>query len=55
MWHVFHSIATTICYCARGTTYDEPVPGWVEIVHKDLKPNNGKLWLFTVDSPQADQ
>lgn len=51
MWHVFHSIAITICYCARGTTDDEPVPGWVEIVHKDLKPNNGEPRLSTVYSP----
>ncbi|SLM33581.1 Serine/threonine/dual specificity protein kinase, catalytic domain [Lasallia pustulata] len=40
MWHIFQSVATAICYCARGTTDDEPRPGWTEIVHKDLKPNN---------------
>ena len=58
LWHVFRSVATAICYWARGTTDDEPIPGWQEIIHRDLKPANSQCtytWLSmkpqSIDSP----
>lgn len=43
IWHVFHSLATTICYHAHGTTAEEGVAGWDEIIHRDIKPINGQF------------
>ncbi|MCJ1228846.1 hypothetical protein MMC12_005509 [Toensbergia leucococca] len=39
-WYSARFIATAICYMARGTTGSEPVPGWQEIVHLDIKDAN---------------
>ena len=41
MWHIFASLTTALCFCALGQT-DSPsrAPGWEEIVHGDLKPEN---------------
>lgn len=40
LWHVFHSLATVICYHAYGTTDGQPTRNWNEIVHRDIKPLN---------------
>ena len=43
LWHIFHNIATALCYCAQGGVGPQPKEGWEEIVHSDLKPPNSKL------------
>jgi serine/threonine protein kinase len=42
LWHVFHSIANAVCYNAYGNTDGTLKPGWVPIVHRDIKPDNSE-------------
>lgn len=43
IWHVFHSLATALCYHTHGTTAEEAIAGWEAIVHRDIKPQNSKF------------
>ena len=43
MWHIFYSLANTLCYCRHGTNtvnVHTPIQGWDQIVHGDFKPEN---------------
>lgn len=41
MWHIFASLTTALCFCALGqSSYPSRAPGWEEIVHGDMKPEN---------------
>lgn len=48
IWHIFHSLATTLCYHAHGTTAEEGVEGWDEIIHRDIKPYNGQSITYPI-------
>ncbi|KAI4160209.1 MAG: hypothetical protein LQ342_005921 [Letrouitia transgressa] len=53
IWHVFWSVTNALCYCSYGhNKSDRARPGWDQIVHGDIKPEN--VFLTVPDDNVSD-